>query len=320
MLRFVTARLATSGLLLVATSIFVFVTLRLLPGDPVLTRLGEQSTVSPEVIAKLRADLDLDQPIVVQYASWFGNALRGDFGLSYFSQYPVSTMISSRIEPTLQLALLALVATVIISVPVAVLCAMRPRGIFDRIATFGTSLGMSMPQFLLGIVLVLVFSVWLGILPSRGFVSFAESPGQNLLHMILPATTLALVSAPILIRFLRTSMVEALGSSYVRTARGKGVSNTSVVTGHVLKNTLIPALTVVGVMVGNMLGGAVIIEYVFGFSGLGSLVIEAVSKRDYAIVQAVALLVSALFILTSLAVDLLYGVLDPRLRIRRIRG
>jgi len=308
---------ATSIFLLVATSAFVFVVLRLLPGDPIITRLGESSTASPEVIEQLRRELGLDQPLISQYFNWLVGAVQGDFGRSYFSQYPVSELIAGRIEPTVELAFLALFLTIVISVPTAILSVRRPNGILDRSIQAACSLAMSTPQFLLGLVLILIFGIWLNLLPSRGFVPLAEGVGDNLLRMILPASTLALVSAPILIRFLRASLIEALGAPYVRTAEGKGVSSGRVITRHALQNAIIPALTVVGLMTGSLLGGSVIIEYVFGFSGLGSLAIEAVGKRDYAIVQAAALLISALFILTSLVVDLLYGVLDPRLRVKK---
>jgi len=317
LLRFLLTRVATSIVLLVATSVFVFIVLRLLPGDPIITRLGESSTVSPEVIEQLRQELGLDRPLPVQYWDWLVGAAHGDFGRSYFSQYPVSQLIAGRIEPTVELALLALLLTIAISVPVSILCARRPDGAVDRVVQAICSLAMSTPQFLLGLVLILVFGIWLDILPSRGFTPLAEGLGDNILRMILPALTLALVSAPILVRFLRASLIEALGSPYVRTAEGKGVERRRIVTRHALQNAVIPALTVVGLMTGGLLGGSVVIEYVFGFSGLGSLAIEAVGKRDYAIVQAVTLLISAMFILVSLVVDLLYGVLDPRLRVKR---
>lgn len=317
MVKFFVTRVATSVLLLVATSVLVFFVLRLLPGDPIITRLGETSTVGPEVIAQMRADLGLDQPLIVQYWNWLLGAVRGDFGVSYFSQYSVTELIAGRIGPTVELAVLALLLTVIISLPVSIVSARRPGGAVDRFVQGLCSIAMSTPQFLLGVLLIMVFGVWLDLVPSRGFVPISEGIGANLERMILPATTLAIVSAPILIRFIRASLIEALSSPYVRTAEGKGVSKGKIITHHALQNALIPALTIVGLMTGGLLGGAVVIEYVFGFSGLGSLAIEAVGKRDYAIVQATTLLISAMFILVSLIVDLLYGVLDPRLRVRR---
>lgn len=313
-------RVVTSLLLLVATSIFVFVVLRLLPGDPVLTRLGEQSSVDAETIARLRREVGLDDSIVVQYVNWVGGLFRGDLGESYFSQYSVTSMIGSRLGPTIELTVAAMTLTVLIAVPLAIVAALEPGGAVDRAIAAATSVGMAVPQFLLGVVLILVFSLQLGLLPARGFVPFSEDPLGNLQHLVLPAFTLALVSAPILLRFLRASMFEALRSSYVRTAEGKGVRHRRVITGHVLRNALIPALTVLGLMVGHTLGGVVIVEYVFGFSGLGSLAVESVSKRDYAVLQSVVLLISAMFIFASCAVDILYGMLDPRLRVRSGRG
>ncbi len=319
MVAFVARRVATSALLLVATSAFVFVILRALPGDPLVAKLGE-TTVSENIIQQLRVKLGLTKPLYEQYFTWLSGAVRGDFGKSYFTQYPVSSLVASRIGATFELALLAFLLMIVIGVVAGVVSSLRPRGLADRVITFLSSIGMSMPQFVFGIILITLFSLWLHWLPSRGFVPFSQSPRANLVRMIMPATTLAVISGAVVTRFLRASMLQSLGSSYIRTAEGKGASRLRVVIGHALPNALIPTLTVVGVLMAQLLGGSIIVEQVFGIPGLGALVIDAVNQLDYPIVQAVAVLLSAFFILTSLVVDILYGVLDPRLRIGGRRG
>lgn len=315
MSRFIVYRVATSILLLVATSVFVFVALRLLPGDPALTRLGEQTGADAAAIERIRREMGLDRSVVEQYVSWIAGVARGDLGTSYFGGHSVAGLIADRIGPTVELTAIAVALAVAIAVPTAVLAALRPGGVVDRAVSAATSLGLAVPQFLVGIVLILIFSVELRWLPARGFVPFLESPTDNLRRMVLPALTLALVVAPAVTRFLRASMLDALQASYVRTAEGKGVPRRRVVTGHVLANALIPAVTVVGITVGHALGGVVIVEFVFGVPGLGSLAVESLGSRDYIVLQGVVLLISAMFIVTTCVIDVLYGVLDPRLRV-----
>jgi peptide/nickel transport system permease protein len=311
---------AISIAMLIATSILVFVVLRLLPGDPVITRLGSTPGVDAETIKRLREEAGLDAPIIEQYLRWMGGIFTGDFGQSYFNQFSVTELIAQRFPATVELTLIGIVLAIIIAVPTAVIASLRPLGAVDRILTAISTAGMALPQFLIGIVLIVVFAVQLRILPARGFTPLADDPASNLVRMILPSLTLAFAAAPLLMRFLRASMIEVLDAPYIRTAKGKGQSGSGVVLGHALRNALIPGLTMLGLIVGYTLGGVVIVEYVFGIPGLGSLAIDAVFKRDYAVLQSVVLLISALFILTTLVVDLLYGVLDPRLRTRRIHG
>jgi len=318
--RFIIRRVAISIVMLIATSLLVFIVLRLLPGDPIITRLGSTPGVDAETIERLREEAGLGAPIWQQYLSWFGGLLRGDFGQSYFNQFSVNELIALRLPATLEVTGLSVIAAILIAVPAAVISALRPLGRIDRFITATSTIGMALPQFLIGIVLIVVFAVNLKWLPARGFVPFDEDPGGNLIRMILPAFTLALASAPLIMRFLRASMIEVLSSPFIRTARGKGLNAWGVVIGHGLRNALIPSLTMLGLVVGYTLGGVVIIEYVFGIPGLGSLAIDAVFKRDYAVLQSVVLLISAMFIVTTLVVDLLYGVLDPRLRIGARRG
>lgn len=320
MTRYVLRRVAISVAMLVATSLLVFIVLRLLPGDPVITRLGSTPGVDAETIARLREEAGLDAPIVVQYLRWIGGIFVGDFGQSYFNQFSVTELIAQRLPATLELTFIGIALAVVIATPAAVIAAVRPLGVVDRILTAISTAGMALPQFLIGIVLIVVLAVQLKVLPARGYTPFTEDPGENLVRMVLPGLTLAFAAAPLLMRFLRSATIEVLNQPYIRTARGKGQSSAGVVVGHGLRNALIPGLTMLGLIVGYTLGGVVIVEYVFGIPGLGSLAIDAVFKRDYAVLQSVVLLISAMFILTTLAVDLLYGVLDPRLRTRRRRG
>jgi peptide/nickel transport system permease protein len=316
MLRFAVRRVATSIFLLVATSALVFFVLRLLPGDPVITNLGATPGVSPRTIARLRHEAGLDRPIMTQYLKWLAAALHGDLGKSYFSQYPVSTLIRSRFAATAELAFLGVSLSAVFAIPGALWAARHPKGVVDTgLDTFWT-VTLSLPAFIAGIFLTYFLSVRAGLLPTRGYVPFVDDPVDNLKHFVLPALTLALAGAPLLYRFLRASLLEQMNEPYVRTARGKGLTERPVVLRHALRNALGPFLTMLGLIVGYTLGGSVIIEYVFGIPGLGSLAIESVLKRDYNILQSVVVLVSAVFILTSLVVDILYAALDPRHRLQ----
>ncbi|HST41120.1 MAG TPA: ABC transporter permease [Conexibacter sp.] len=320
MLGFVIRRAAISILMLVAASALVFAILRLLPGDPIITRLGATAGANPEAIDQLRREAGLDDPILTQYLRWLGDIFTGDFGQSYFSQFSVTDLISRRIGPTLELTAISIVFALLIAVPLAVFCSLRRGSWFDRAVTTGSTVGLALPQFVLGILLILIFAVELQWLPARGYIPFNEDPGENVRRMILPSLTLAIAAAPLILRYLRASMIEVLDSSYIRTAEGKGVPHRRVVIAHALRNALIPGLTMLGMVIGYTLGGVVIIEYVFGIPGLGSLAVESVFKRDYAVLQSVVLLICALFILTTLLVDVLSEFLDPRLRTGRAHG
>jgi peptide/nickel transport system permease protein len=315
MFRFVARRVVTSILLLVATSVVVFFVLRLLPGDPVITSLGASPGVSDATIARLRHEAGIDRPIVAQYVTWLMHALRGDLGKSYFSQYPVSSLIETRLWPTFELAFLGVLLSVVLAVPGALWAAHRPRGVIDSVTDAVWTVSLSLPAFIAGIFLTYFLAVRAGLLPTRGYVPLLDDPRDNLRHYVLPSLTLALAGAPLLYRFLRASLLEQINEPYVRTARGKGLTERPVVLRHAARNSLGPTLTMLGLIVGYTLGGAVIIEYVFGIPGLGSLAIESVLKRDYNILQSVVILVSGAFILTSLLVDVAYAALDPRHRL-----
>jgi peptide/nickel transport system permease protein len=310
-------RAGVSVLTLLVVSVAIFFVLRVLPGDPVAVRLGASAGVDQDMIDRLRAEAGLDEPVLTQYLQWMAGVLHLDFGESYFTDRPVGELIAERFPVTAELTLLSIALSVVLAVGAALLAVRRPGGPADRAMSTLSSLGMAFPPFVAGILLVIVFSVTLGWLPARGYEPFLSNPVGNLQHMILPAIALSAAAAPLILRYARSELIEALSSSYVRTAEGKGASGTRVVLRHALPNAAIPTLTMIGLVTGYTLGGSVVVEYVFGLSGLGSLSVEAAFRRDYAVLQSTVLLISALFIAVSLAVDLLAARLDPRTGDRR---
>lgn len=314
MLTYVARRVGMSALMLVLASLLIFVVLRVLPGDPVTTMVGQSEGIDSSQLAQLRHGLGLDRPLVVQYGSWVAGVVTGHFGTSYFSHEPVQTLMGGRIFPTVELTVAALLLALVVAVPAAVFGAMHPRGVVDRSATAFASLGMSLPAFLAALGLIIVFAVKLRVLPTRGYVSLFSDPLQNLKLVAMPAASLAFTACAPIMRFLRGSLAEASAAPYIRTAEGKGMLRPSAIRKHATPNALIPTLTIVGMTVGRLLGGVVIIEYIFSWPGLGTLIVDSVFKRDYAVLQTSILFAAGAFIVTTLCVDLLYGVLDPRLK------
>lgn len=314
--RYVARRLIVGLVMLFAASLVVFVVLRILPGDPVTTQLGSVHGVDAGVIKQAKHQLGLDRPLLVQYGSWLSGLFTGHFGTSYFSQEPVQTLLFPRIWPTVELTIAAMALALAFAIPAAIIAAIHPRGLVDRAVTAIASLGMSVPAFLMAIILIVIFAVKLRVLPNSGYVSLFDDPVQNLRLLIMPAATLAFsISAPIL-RFLRASLADVSTSPYIRTAEGKGLLWPAVIRRHATPNALIPTLTLVGLTVGQLLGGVVIIEYIFSWPGVGTLIVDSVTKRDYAVLQTAILLAAVAFIVTTLVVDILYGILDPRLKAR----
>jgi peptide/nickel transport system permease protein len=311
---YILRRIMQSIPVLVLVSMVVFACLHVLPGDPFLAREGTTSGLTGEDLARLRAEVGLDRPVYVQYLSWVGNAVQGDFGVSYFSQTEVSWLVSVRLPATLQLTLFAMTFSMLISIPLGILAAVKQNSIVDYIVTAIGTIGMSLPSFWLGIMMIVVFSVHLGWLPAVGYRPFFEDPVQNLKHVILPCVTLGLILIAPTMRFLRSSVLEVKRQDYVQTARAKGLRERTVIGGHVLKNAMIPTLTIIGLQMGYLLGGSVVIEWVFGWPGLGQLAVDAIRQRDYAVVQASVMIFATGFILINLIVDILYGALDPRIR------
>jgi peptide/nickel transport system permease protein len=255
----------------------------------------------------------------VQLFAWISDALRGDLGVSYISQFPVTQLIGERIPVTLELTFFIIVLSCIFALILAPLSILKPGGRLDRLIGSLTSIGLSIPGFVFGIIFILIFSLTLQWLPSIGFVPIRENLGENLKLMIMPSITGALTATPYLVRYLRASMLEIKQSSFIRTAEGKGLSDSRILFRHILPNSLVPTLTMLGLIVGYTLSGVIIIEYMFGLPGIGSLAIEGAFKRDYAVIQGVSLVIISLFILTTLLFDILCGLVDPRLRVSKER-
>ncbi len=314
MAQIILRRLAATVPVLLLVTAGVFALLHLTPGDPIDAMMAE--SVDATAKETLRRELGLDRPIPVQYAAWMGRLLRGDLGRSIRTGEPVIENVGHRIRPSLELALLAMTVSLLIAFPVAIACAIRHNRGVDRLGTTFALFGICMPNFLLALLLIFVFGVTLRWLPISGYVDPLEEGWGGLRTLVLPAVTLGLALAAVITRTLRSSMLEALGEDYVRTARAKGLSEWVVIRGHVLRNALIPVVTVLGLQLGTLIGGAVITEYVFALPGVGRLVVDAVFARDYPLVQGVILLIAVGFILSNLLVDILYGWIDPRIRVR----
>ena len=311
---YVARRLLATALTLLGVSVLVFGMVRLVPGTIVEQLLGQAAMGSPEVLASFRRFFGLDRPAHLQYLDWLGSALRGDLGVSWLSGKPVLALFLERLPVSAELALLAVGWSLLLGVPLGTASAMWRGGARDGAIRVGATLGLSLPAFWQGTVLILLFSVYLGWMPSLQWVSLARNPAANLATMALPALTLGTATAAMITRMSRSSMLDVLGREYIRTARAKGVSERRVTFHHALRNALIPVVTVAGVQLGYIVGGIVVVEDVFTLPGVGRLLLDAIFQRDYPVVQGVILLLGAIFMTLNLCVDVLYAALDPRLR------
>ncbi|MBQ1049039.1 ABC transporter permease [Verrucosispora sp. WMMD703] len=314
MARFVIRRLLQSAVVLLGVTLVVFLLLQLVPGDPVRVALGTR--FDPQTYEALRARAGLDQPLVVQYFDYLRRALTGDLGVSFRSGRPVTAIVLERLPATLSLAVTAVVFAMAIAFPLGIVSAIRSGSLVDHAARVFSQFGVSVPDFWMGIMGILLFSGVLGWLPPSGYVALTEDPGRWASHVALPAATVGLVTASILTRFIRSSMLEVLSEDYVRTAEAKGLRTRVVVLRHVLRNALIPVVTVVAVQLASLLGGVIVIEVLFAWPGIGRLTYDAVAARDYPVLQGAVLLVAALFLLVNLLVDILYARLDPRITVK----
>ncbi|HEY7141934.1 MAG TPA: ABC transporter permease [Methylomirabilota bacterium] len=312
--RFVLGRLAAVVPVLVLVTAGVFFLIHLTPGDPIDAMMAE--SVDAGVKAELSRQLGLDQPIHVQYARWMGRLLRGDLGRSIRNNEPVIEDVGRRLRPSLELALLAMLIALLVAFPLGILSAAHRNTAVDGAGTTFALIGICMPNFLIALLLIFLFGVTLRWLPVSGYTDPLEDPVNGLRSLALPAVTLGLALAAVITRTLRSSLIEALSEDYVRTGRAKGLSEGTVLGRHALKNSLIPVVTVLGLQLGGLIGGAVITEYVFALPGVGRLVVDAVFARDYPLVQGVVLLIALSYIVTNLVVDVAYGWLDPRIRYR----
>jgi peptide/nickel transport system permease protein len=307
--RFISRRLLLAIPVIIAMSIFVFLMIHLVPGDPVQTMLGFRAT--PENVQQVREDLGLDEPLPVQYARWAGGAVTGDLGKDYVSGAPVSTLLSERLPVTLELTFMAMGLAVIVGVPLGVRAAARP-GLTRALTEGFVVAGVSIPDFWLGIMLVLLFTGVMQVLPPSGYVPFAEDPSANLRYMVLPVLTLAFAETAYVLRTTRGAMEDTLNAPFVLFLRARGVPERRIVYRHALRNAAGPIATVIGIQFGVLLGGAIVIETLFALPGVGRLVVTAINQRNYTVVQGGVLVIAVLFIVVTLITDVVVGWLDPR--------
>jgi len=309
---YIARRLAVLVPTLLVVSALIFLLQQLLPGDPAIALAGEEH--DPAVVAAIRARYHLDRPVVVQYGLWLGKILRGDFGESLRNRIPVAELVASKLPVTVELALCSMLIALLIGLPAGIVSAARKGTPVDVAANLVALSGLSVPHFWLGIMLILLFAVRLGWLPASGYVPPWENLPRNLLTILLPSFVLGTGVAGVMMRHTRSAMLQTLNADYVRTARAKGVSERLVVLKHALRNALIPVITLGAIEFGRLLSGAVLTEQIFAIPGFGKLLVDGVLNRDYAVVQAVVLVSASLYLVLNLLADILYFVVNPRLR------
>lgn len=313
MTQYIIRRLVHSVIIVWGCATLVFFLMRAIPGDPIIQMLGPEYT--PEAADALRRKLGLDEPVLIQYVRWMGDILRGDLGSSITGAESVRSAILSGLPKTMSIAALSFVIATTIAVPAGVLAALKRNSFADFAVSLFAFLGVSMPSFWFGIILILVFAVNLGWLPSLGYASISEDGVLEWFkHLILPSLAIGAGYAAILMRFVRAGLLEAMGSDYIRTARAKGLAEKRVVVGHGLRNSLIPVVTVAGIQVALLLSGTVVIETVFAIRGIGRLLVGAIFDKDYPMVQGAILVVAVIFVFANLLVDILYTLIDPRIK------
>jgi peptide/nickel transport system permease protein len=312
MFAYIIRRLLATIPVMGVVAIFVFSLLYIAPGDPAALIAGDLAT--SDDIARIHAQLGLDEPFLVRFGTWLWGVLHGDLGNSIFNQLPVSHLIAQRLEPTIALTLTTLVVTLAFAVPLGVIAAWKVGTVIDRAVMALAVAGFSLPSFVLGYTLVLIFATWLELLPVQSYVSFSDGFVPFIRHLILPSMTLGLIYGALVARITRASMLEVLSQDYVRTAQAKGLSADKVLIGHALRNAAIPIATVIGLGFALLISGVIVTEYVFAIPGLGRLTVDSILRRDYPVIQGVILLSSASYVLVNLAVDISYTLLDPRVR------
>lgn len=311
MTRYVLRRVGQAAVVLFGVSVIVFALMQLVPGDPVRIALGTR--FDQETYDALRARAGLDEPLPVQYLSYLGNALTGDLGVSFRSGQPVTQSIVERLPATMSLAGMSLLVALLIAVPLGLISALRQGKISDYVATVFSQVGVSIPDFWMAILFILLFTSTLGWLPPSGYVPFGEDPLGWLSHIVMPAVTVGVVSGSIITRFVRSAVLESMSREYVRTATAKGLPAGTVLRRHIVRGALVPVVTVTGVQLATLLGGIVVVEVIFAWPGLGRLTLDAVQARDYPVLQGAVLTFAAFFLVVNLLVDLLYAALDPRI-------
>jgi len=312
MLKYIVRRIISALPVLLLVSIMVFLLIHLIPGDPVIAMLGEDAT--PEMIKALNEELGFDRPLYQQYISWLFRTLQGDLGRSIHNKEPVVKSLMLRLPVTIELTLLAFFVAILISLPIAIAGAIRQNSWIDMIGSAIASAGVAMPSFWLGILLIYLFAAYLRILPASGYIPIQESPFQNIRHMVLPTLTLGMWLSASVMRLVRSGMIEVLRQPYIRTARAKGLPNKIVLIRHALKNAVIPVVTILGMQLGRLMGGAVVTETIFALPGIGQLAVTSIYSRDFPPVQAIVMVMAVAMLLSSIIVDILYSFLDPRIR------
>ena len=310
---FLLRRAGAALIVVFLASVVVFAGLQALPGNPALVLAGEDR--SPQALAEIIKKFGLDEPLPVQYATWLGHALQGDFGVSRRTGLSVGATILDRIPITLELAFLSILVALVLGIPAGVIAAVKRGSLPDYAAGMLALVGLSIPHFWLGLLLILLIAVRLRLLPASGYVPFVEDPVENLRRMAMPAVVLGTGVSAVVMRQMRSAMLDSLSADYVRTARAKGLPERSVIWSHALRNSLLTVVTVVGLQLGILISGAVVTETIFVIPGFGKLTLDSVLQRDFALVQAVVLFVTAGYVLINLLVDVLYSVLNPRIRI-----
>ncbi|MFA7514110.1 MAG: ABC transporter permease [Mycolicibacterium vanbaalenii] len=302
-----------SAVVMIGVLVVVFALVHLVPGDPVRIALGTRYT--PEAYEALRAASGLDRPIVSQFFGYLGSALTGDLGVSFRNGDPVTLTLLERLPATLSLGLVGIVIALAIALPAGIYAALREGRLSDALVRISSQFGVSIPDFWMGILLIALFSTVLGWLPTSGYRPLTEDPAGWLRHVVLPGLTVGVVAAAIMTRYVRSAVLEVAAMGYVRTARSKGLSPRIVTFRHTVRNALVPILTITGIQLATLLGGVIVVEVVFAWPGLGRLVFNAVAARDYPLIQGAVLLIAALFLVINLLVDVLYAVVDPRIRL-----
>ena len=312
MTAFILRRILLMIPVLLIVAVIIFSLIHITPGDPAVVMAGEEATV--EQVEEMREKLGLNEPLPTQFYNWFKNALMLDFGESLFLRQPVTDAMIERVQPTALLTLYSLTIAILIAVPAGVVAALRRNSLVDRALMVMSITGAAVPNFFLGILMIILFAVVLGWLPPGGYVDIGDDPVQHLKRMILPSFALGFASAGLLARMVRSTMLDVLNEDYVRTAYAKGLPGRHVVLRHALRNALIPAMTVLGISLAGMLGGSIVVETVFSLPGMGRLVVQSIARRDFPVIQGVVLITAVIQLVVMLLIDVLYVYVDPRVR------
>lgn len=313
-MRFTVVKSVQALLTVLLASVIVFLGVQALPGDPALSLAGQEGARNPELLAAIRNEYGLDRPLIVQYVIWVGHLLQGNFGTSIRTGLPVSQVVIERIPITIELGLLSILVAVLVGVAAGVIAAKYRGGTADYVSSTFALMAMSIPHFWLGLMLISLLAVHWEVLPSSGYVPFVEDPVENLRHMLLPVIVLGSGIAGVITRQTRSSMIQTLEEDFIRTAYAKGLTEMRILVRHVLRNSLLTVVTIVGLQLGVLIGGSVVTEQVFLIPGFGKLIIDAVATRDYPVIQAVALLSAVGYVVLNLLVDVSYSALNPRIR------